>query len=511
MNAHKLLTTSITTLLIISGCTSEDINNARTPANLIDLELKDKISELDLTGDPSTTRTLPDISNATAQLGMKLFFSKGLSGNQDSACVSCHHPVFGGGDNLSLPIGVEAEVADLLGPGRNHSSAGTNFDGGPTVPRNAPTTFNLGLWDKFLLHDGRVESLDKLPNMNGAGRIRTPDSVDINTADPDAGSSLAATIPRFPVTDQVEMRGHTYAQGPTSAIRTALEQRLQGISTLNEDLMPYNRWQQEFDNTFGQSTVITFPLIAEAIGEYLRSQVFVNNPWQSYVKGNISAISDDAKQGALLFFRTKAEGGANCASCHTGDFFTDESFHVTAMPQLGRGKGDGPNGTDDFGRYRESGNDDDKYAFRTPSLLNTEMYGPWGHAGGYTKLESVVKHFSNPQLAIDQYDFNQLDSSIQINNLHTNTQLAMDQLAANRTNGTITPILEDSNLSDTQISQIVSFLKTLTDPCIKSRSCLSPWIPNTTNRDLDDLTSGTGDTNPDGLSVKAFDQYGKAM
>ena len=147
------------------------------------------INSKKLTGDPTTGLTLPSISSAKAKLGMKLFFTKGLGGDSDSACVTCHHPKLGGGDNLSLPIGVNAVIPDLLGPGRLHSSVtGFNYDGSPTVPRNSPTTFNLAMWKKVLFHDGRVEALS-------GGGIRTPDSA-FNTADPDAGSiTFSSNIP----------------------------------------------------------------------------------------------------------------------------------------------------------------------------------------------------------------------------------------------------------------------------------------------------------------------------
>lgn len=487
------MSSSIISLLLFSGCTETEYSTST------DSDLHSIISDLGLTGNPKTGRSLPNIDDPKSQLGSKLFFSKSLSGDQDSACVTCHHPVLGGGDSLSLPIGTEAVIQNLLGPGRKHSTAGTDYDGGPTVPRNAPTTFNVGLWDQFLLHDGRVESLDKIPNTNGAGAIRTPDTA-LTTADPDAGANLPAALVRFPVTDKTEMRGHTYIlDGDNAALRLALAERLQGNYADTADTLATNNWQQEFDDVYGSSTSISYPLIADAIGSYIRSQVFVESPWKAYIEGDDSAISENEKKGALLFFNSARKGGANCASCHSGNFFTDESFHVIAMPQVGRGKGDGDNGTDDFGRFRETGVGADKYAFRTPSLLNTEMYGPWGHSGGYTSLEAVIKHHSNPQFAIDNYDFNQLEGSVQINNMASNTQKAVDQLAANRSARNISPILQDSNLTDIEISQLVSFLKTLTDPCVKSRECLSPWIPN---RDH---------TDPDGLRINAVDYNGNAM
>jgi hypothetical protein len=56
-----------------------------------DTQLRPLITTLGLTGDPSTGRNLPSISDPLPQLGMKLFFSKSLSGDFDTACASCHH------------------------------------------------------------------------------------------------------------------------------------------------------------------------------------------------------------------------------------------------------------------------------------------------------------------------------------------------------------------------------------------------------------------------------------
>jgi cytochrome c peroxidase len=451
------------------------------------------IAGLGITGDATMGQALTSITNAKAQLGMKLFFTKGLGGDKDAACVTCHHPKLGGGDNLSLPIGVTAEIPDLLGPGRRHLSAGVDFDGGPTVPRNAPTTFNLSLWEKVLFHDGRVEAI--------TGGISTPDSGHGNI-DPAAGANLAEAQARFPVTSPEEMRGFVYEAGnSTAALRTALEIRLQttgaGINALNS-----NDWLAEFRTGFGSTadaaTLITFSKIAEAIGEYENSQVFVSHLFKEYIDGNKAAISKDAKKGAVLFFNSVEEGGANCASCHRGDFYTDEAFHVVAMPQIGRGKGDGT-GSDDFGRFRLTGQPEDKYAFRTPTLLNVEKTGPWGHAGGYTSLNAVINHHLNPQSAIDNYDFSQLESSVQVGDMKANTQHAIDTLEVNRSAGLISPILENVSLTEKQVNQLVAFLKTLTDQCLNDDACISAWIP------------ASSDTDPDSLRVNAVNENGLAL
>ncbi len=372
----------ISIVIGISGCQS--------PQPSLDDQLRAIIAEKGLTGDPSLGRELPDIEDPLAQLGMKLFFSKALSGDKDTACVSCHHPLLGGGDGLSLSIGVGANDPDRLGPERTHPN-------GPRVPRNAPTTFNIGMWDQVLFHDGRVESLGKTPGRNGddGQGIRTPDSW-YGEVDLQAGSNLAAAQSRFPIITQFEMRGFRFeSQQAGRAVRSHLSARL-GDFGVGRGELATNTWLEEFRLAFDSQQkaeeLITESNIATAVGVYERSQVFVDTPWKAYVQGDDNALSPSAKQGALLFLRTIEEGGANCAICHRGDFFTDEQFHVLAIPQIGSGTGDGQHQDSDFGRYRVTYRTEDQYSFRTPTLLNVEVTYPYGHDGAYLTLEGIVRN-----------------------------------------------------------------------------------------------------------------------
>ena len=167
--------------------------------------------------------------------------------------------------------------------------------------------------------------------------------------------------------------------------------------------------------------------------------------------------------------------------------------------RLAGGKGD-DNGTllnDDFGRARETRDAADRYKFRTPTLLNVEVTGPWGHAGGYTTLENMVRHMLNPVEAIANYDFTQLDANanVQFSNLLTNTQFALNQLEANRAND-VAGVHRNVAFNDGDVTDLVAFLKTLTDPCVKDSDCMSPWIPD------------ANDVDPDSLRVDAVDNNG---
>ena len=472
----KILSLSLIMIVSITACNSN--------SNNVDKSLRSIIDSRQLTGDVMQGRDIPSIDSPKAQLGMRLFFSKSLGGDRDSSCVTCHHPTLCGGDNLSLSVGVAAEDPNLLGVGRLHDSNAPNFDGSPPVPRNAPTTFNIAGWDEVLFHDGRVESLGKTPQAIGGDGlgIRTPDSI-FGISDPNSGMNLVVAQARFPVTSPEEMKAFNHNDKDNQGIREYLSSRIGGYGLGTGELTNTDYWLTQFQTAFDMPTGTPEELIVELniaslLAAYESSQAFTNTPWKAYVDGDSSALSDSAKEGALLFFNNKEEGGADCGSCHSGDLFSDEKFHNTAMPQIGHGKGDGNDGSADFGRFRETGEETDKFAFRTPTLLNVEVTGPWSHAGAYGSLEAVIKHHLKPSTAVIEYDFTQLVQTgiANLDKMQSNTQAAVDKLEADRLSGL--NVIQDITLSDEQVIHIKDFLIALTDPCVKDRACIAKWIPD---------------------------------
>ena len=482
----------------------------------LDDDLSDIIEEQNLNDHPQ--RDLPSINSEMAQLGKKLFFTKSLGGDFDSACVTCHHPVLGGGDNLSLSVGVSSNDDDLLGLGRVHLNS-SDEEVGPTVPRNAPTVFNLGLWDSRLFHDSRVESLNVVEGANGSiGDIRTPDSANITSADNNAGRNLAAAQARFPVTSQDEMRGFVFeAAGSRDDVRNHLAARIGNYGIGQDEITGTTEWLTEFQTAYGGATnaedLITYDRIAHALAEYERSMVFTDHPWQRYMDGDKDAISDDAKKGAKLFFTSPEDGGAGCNACHTSQLFTDEQHHTVAYPQIGIGKGNGLDGdtTDDWGRMRETGNADDKYAFRTASLLNIKVTGPYSHSGSMPTLESVVRHYVNQTQSIDDFvagengmgvcnlpQFEDMtDCATLYPNAESHSRAALTKLKAEQEAGdSLVP--QNLDFSDKQVNQLVAFLEALTDPCVEDRECLAPWIP-TASEAADDFQLNAEDAEGNAL------------
>lgn len=499
------------------------------PSPIIEDELDQELAEIiTLQGieaiDTSSLAVL-SVTDEKVQLGKKLFFSKNLGGEQSVACVSCHHPLLGGGDALSLPIGVSAVDAsdqsahELLGLGRHNGLADT-----PVVPRNSPTIFNLALFDRSLFWDGRVERLRN-------GGIATPDSiVDANNRRrPDnnvpQGASLVDAQARFPVTSREEMRGEFLIDASNGELRQAL------VSRLNDDIDAIaSNWPTEFTTVY-QGDNIEQNQVFDAIAAYENSMVFVNSPWQRYLQGEQTALTISQKAGAALFFTPTQQGGAGCIACHNGSNFSNERNHLVAFPQFGTGKGNaGVNGNDqDYGRENISQNSADKFHFRTPGLLNVEMTAPYGHTGAYQTLEEVVAHYVNPRDSVLRLfgsagaqaeiaenspycrlpqitrlvEKHQVSCGDVFPNALINSLQVIDHLEAARRNDidSRAAFRARVRLSQEQIVQVADFLRALTDPCVKSKDCMSPWLLNT-----DDLANF-----PDDQALEAVNEHGDLL
>lgn len=456
---QKITIIKISSLIIFSLTSSSSYAKKVT-----DKQLDDKLSSIivshGLTGKPTSEHKIPDISNPKAQLGMKLFYSKTLGGDNTTACASCHHPMLGGGDNLSLSVGVDSKNPDVMGVHRQLKS-----NSHARVPRNAPTTFNVTFWKKAMFHDARIE---KIANEG----IHTPD-VPYPNIDSLAGETLVQAQARFPITSPDEMRSDYMDQSYNQTLRRALATRLK------------KNWLGEFRKGFSYpdgsaDDLITEQNFSEAIADFERSQVFINSPWKAYIEGNKYALSTSAKKGAVLFYQSQKDGGAACAQCHSGDFFTNELAYNTAMPQIGAGKDSGKTGSNDYGCNLVTKKESDKFRFRTPSLLNVEVTGPWGHDGAYTSLEGITRHMLSPAKSAKQYNPKQLkQKNIALKDVNVNTQEAINAGVH---------ISPKPNLNKADITHLVSFMKTLTDPCVKDRACLSKWIPKANSNDPDGNT-----------------------
>jgi cytochrome c peroxidase len=412
-----------------------------------------------------------NIDAAKSALGKHLFYDKVLSGNRNISCATCHHNFAFTADGLSLSLG---EGASGLGKLRRPLEV-TDPDSVPErVPRNAPHIWNIGALEFSLMFwDGRVAA--DYDEQTGLFSFTSP-----------AGNDLLATLENavavqamFPVTSGTEMAGQAGENeiadlaGDLPALWEALASRLRAIPEY------VSQFQTAFDDV-DSAQDITFAHAANAIAAYeMQVGRADNSPFDRYLRGDEGNLNDRELSGLRLFY-----GKANCASCHSGKFQTDHSFRAIAMPQLGPGKGDGDSGHEDFGRFRVTGLEEDKFRFRVPSLRNIALTAPYGHSGAYDTLEAVVHHHLDPVASYDNYDRSQtvLPSRSDLDALDF---LVMDSTDVDVGGKTASDRIKEANelpsvsLTEEEISDLIAFLQALTDPgSVDLRSIAPMTVPS---------------------------------
>ncbi|NWG33325.1 MAG: VCBS repeat-containing protein [Chloroflexi bacterium] len=392
----------------------------------------------------------PAPSPELVRLGEALFWDPELSGNRDTSCATCHHPTLGTGDNLPVSIGTSGFG---LGKARQMGTARE------LVPRNATPLYNLGYTEwTTLFWDGRV-SRGPEPGFHTPASDRLPDGLD----------SVLAAQALFPVLSRDEMRGYrgdVDIFGQPNELAVIVDYKSQPVwEALMARLLTIPAYVDLFRTAYPEIPLdeLGFQHAANAIAAYETAVfTFEDAPFDRYIRGDQSALSDDAKQGALLFY-----GEAGCAACHSTGLLTDQKFHNLAVPQIGDGKGrEQPL---DLGRARETGNDCDRFAFRTPPLRNVAITGPWMHNGAFTTLEATVRHHFDPQTSLQNYDPSQLPDLLQ-----DTCQNQPETLAAILKWYTPVNPSEGVQLTDEEMRLLLAFLDSLTSP---SALDLSHTIP----------------------------------
>lgn len=417
----------------------------------LDQALRAVIAEHELS--PYPGRDVKEAESELTRLGRDLFFDPILSGDQNISCGTCHHPEFAMTDGRVLPIGAGGQGLGENRAFRKLIHLQEDAGEGMTVinpfvdtfiPRNSPTVINSALL-RGQFWDGRVERA----TTNAVVQTLEDAVNDLDFTDP-----LTAQV-LFPITSQHEMAGVTLGEFSPMVIRLILLERLRA----NQE------YAQRFAAVFDSPT-ITMRRLAEAVAAFERQLIFTESPWDDYLAGDSDALSEGQKRGALLFFGA-LNRGVNCASCHSGDLFTDQAFHNLLVPQLGPGKDNGVDGNDDFGRANVSFDYRDQYRFRTPSLRNVELTPPYFHSGAYNTLDDVIWHHADPWRANILYEPDE-----QLPRAFQDQVLAYDfERQAHTVAGRIGAGMP---ISPSEAADLVAFLRSLTDPAARDLAHITP-------------------------------------
>jgi cytochrome c peroxidase len=158
---------------------------------------------------------------------------------------------------------------------------------------------------------------------------------------------------------------------------------------VGQKLQRSGRYSEQFQRVF--DTPVTADGVVKALAAFVRTIFSGNSPFDRFKAGDRTALSVEAQRGFKLFKRK-----AKCTKCHKGSNFTDEQFHNTGVGLYD------PN--PDLGRYDVTNQDEDKGAFKTPTLRDVAHTAPYMHDGSLETLEEVIQFYDdggikNPYLA----------------------------------------------------------------------------------------------------------------
>jgi len=210
-----------------------------------------------------------------------------------------------------------------------------------------------------------------------------------------------------PIQDPVEMGFSAEAGGLPSLL-----QRMEGLAY----------YPILFDWAFG-SPAITEARLQQALAQYVRSMVSTGSrfdvafaqaaPNGPQAPATLPGFTAEENLGFQLFVRPPDQGGAGCARCHQSPTFAlDDDSRSNGL---------------DVGETT---------VFKSPSLKNVAVGGPYMHDGRFGTLEEVVQHYS------------------------TGVQPgpALDRRLLNRAGQPVRP-----GFSPTDVAALVAFMETLTD------------------------------------------------
>ena len=298
-------------------------------------------------------------------LGKLLFHETGLGtafrrpeGAKTYSCASCHHAAAGFQSGILQGIGEGGSNFGLFGEGRIRRDTYPDEDI-DVQPIRSPSILNTA-YQETMLWNGQFGS------------------VGIN----------AGTVPSWTTGTPKELNFLGFEGLETQAIAGV------GVHRLRVDenfVREYPQYRVLFDSVFGsipEDSRYTAQNAGLAIAAYERTVLANESPFQHWLRGDTNAMTEEEKNGALVFF-----GKGKCFECHTGPGLNGMSFHALGMSDFDPERILGE--VDDVareGRGGFTGNENELYAFKTPTIYNLRGLRFFGHGGSFSSVEEVIRY-----------------------------------------------------------------------------------------------------------------------
>jgi len=145
-----------------------------------------------------------------------------------------------------------------------------------------------------------------------------------------------------------------------------------------------------------KNNAVSIYTINTCIADYERKFIFLNSPFDRYMRGEAKSIDASVKRGFNLFM-----GKAQCGTCHFAPTFfgTVPPFYgVTESEVLGITKVFDtihPVLDEDIGRFKNFELPEFKYAMKTSTIRNAALTAPYMHNGGFNTLDEVIEFYEH--------------------------------------------------------------------------------------------------------------------
>lgn len=280
------------------------------------------------------------LTRAKIELGRQLFFDPRLSQDGSISCASCHHPDFGYAKDTQFGEGMRGQKGN----------------------RNSPTAYNRIL-SSVQFWDGRAPTLEE----QAKGPIANPIEMS-NTHD--VCVDYLNKIPGYKLQFDRLFPGEGVTIDNVAKAIASFERAL----VTGPSPWDYHVSFKEFKDLYS-ADYEDFELMKEDDPELYEEYATLKKQAEE------NPMSESAQRGAELFFGQKA----SCTACHVGANFTDELYHNIGVGM----EAEKP----DLGRFEITKVEKEKGAFKTPTVRNVELTGPYMHDGSQKTLEEVVEWY----------------------------------------------------------------------------------------------------------------------
>ncbi len=280
------------------------------------------------------------LTRAKIELGRQLYFDQRLSADVSVSCATCHDPDTGYATHDRFGIGVRKQ----------------------TGGRNSPVAYNR-IFSAAQFWDGRAETLEE----QAKGPIANPIEMS-NTHE-----ACVASLKKVP--GYVLQFNAIFEDGLT------IDNAARAIASFERVLVtgpgPWDVHKEltDFEAAWA-ADIEDLDALKEEDRELYDEYMALKELAEKH------PIGESAVRGGELFFTDKAA----CTACHVGVNFTDELYH-----NLGVGmEVEKP----DMGRFVVTKVEKDRGAYKTPTVRNISLTGPYMHDGSQKTLEEVVEWYA---------------------------------------------------------------------------------------------------------------------